>query len=409
MSNSSNAPIRGGTRLRVQIPFFIAVRVVLNTMYRMVYPFLPVFARGIGVDIRTMSSAISIRAAAGTLGPLIAPLSDRRGRRFGMTLGIGLFAAGASIPFLGKGMAFLTAALVLATIGKYVFDPAMQAHLGDRIPYGSRGTAIAFTEWGWSLAFILGVPAAGFLIVRFGWRSPFLVLAILAVAALFAVQFIVPGPRDGTAPGERSPSPAHPRESGRHFREVFNVFRSAPAVAALAVVFLGSFSNEAVNVVLGVWLEDSFGLKIAGLGAASALIGFSEMGAETLAAATIDRIGKIKAILIGLGLNALIVALLPFSVSSPATALAALFALYLTFEYAAVSLIPVISEIQPDRRATLLAFYTAAFSLGRAIGSWISPRLYGLGFQAVAVMAFAGAGLACLTVIWLGRLMSRKK
>jgi MFS family permease len=83
----------------------------LNTAYRMVYPFLPVLARSLGVDLRTMSLALSARSASGVLGPLLAPLTDRHGRRFGLSLGFGLFTMGALV-------AAFTAALVLMTIGK---------------------------------------------------------------------------------------------------------------------------------------------------------------------------------------------------------------------------------------------------------------------------------------------------
>ena len=51
--------------------------------------------------------------------------------------------------------------------------------------------------------------------------------------------------------------------------------------------------------IFGVWLEDSFDLQIAALGAASAVIGLSELGGEGLVAAFVDRLGKPRAI--GLG------------------------------------------------------------------------------------------------------------
>ena len=38
------------------LPAFTAIRTVLNTAHRMVYPFLSIFARGLGVDLTTMSS-----------------------------------------------------------------------------------------------------------------------------------------------------------------------------------------------------------------------------------------------------------------------------------------------------------------------------------------------------------------
>jgi predicted MFS family arabinose efflux permease len=388
--------------IRARLLFFVAVKVVLNTMYRMIYPFLPVLARGLGVDIRTMSLALSVRAVSGALGPLLAPLSDRKGRAFGMALGVGLFTAGAAAAFFGPGFAFFVAALVLTTIGKYVFDPAMLAHLGDIVPFGRRGTALALTEWGWSFAFILGVPAAGFLIVRFGWRSPFLVLAGLGLGALMILRVIFFG-RNGREGRASEPASASRGLAG-HVEKYRAVFRSAAARTALAVIFLGSMANETVNVVFGVWLEDSFGLKIAALGAASAVIGLSELGGETLVAASIDRIGKMRALFIGFGANAVVAILLPLGGRSTGTALVALFAFYLTFEFAVVSAIPLMSEILPGARATLLAFYTAAFSLGRAAGSGISPLLYRAGFPAVALAAVALDILALLGLLLLQRL-----
>jgi len=50
----------------------------------------------------------------------------------------------------------LSAALFLSLIGKYLFDPAMQAYLGDRVPYRERGWRFPLPKW------------AG---VRFYWRG----------------------------------------------------------------------------------------------------------------------------------------------------------------------------------------------------------------------------------------------
>jgi DHA1 family inner membrane transport protein len=384
-------------RIRTQLVFFVASRMTLNTAYRMVYPFLSVFARALGVDLKTMSLALSARSASGMLGPLVAPLTDRHGRRFGLSLGFGLFTTGALVAAFGPDFAAFTVALVLMTIGKYVFDPAVLAHLGDLIPYERRGRALALTELSWSLAFILGVPAAGFLIGRFGWRSPFLGLACLGLAGLVTVRLFFP--RNGHAGAAPAVAPDLRRPG--HFGRYKAVFASPAALAALGVTLAAAMANEVVNVVFGVWLEDSFGLKLAALGAASAIIGISEFGGEGLVAATVDRIGKMNALTIGICANAGAALLLPFAGRTTVTALAGLTLFYLTFEYTVVSIIPVMSEILPGARATLLAFNAAAFSLGRAIGSFISPRLYGAGFAAVAL---AAAGLNAVAFLFLLRL-----
>ena len=89
------------------------------------------------------------------------------------------------------------------TIGKYVFDPSMQAFLGDTVPYARRGKALALTELGWAIAFILGVPAAGFLITKYGWKAPFAGLACLGFAAFVIVRAAFPGVQAKDVSAER--------------------------------------------------------------------------------------------------------------------------------------------------------------------------------------------------------------
>ena len=141
-------------------------------MHRMVYPFLTVFSRGLGVDLTALSLALTFRSLSGTIGPLFATIGDSRGRKLTMMLGLGLFTAGTSVVVFWPTFPAFVAALVMTTLGKYIFDPPMQAYLGDRVPYARRGRVLAVTELGWSLSFIVGIPLMGFLISRWGWLSP---------------------------------------------------------------------------------------------------------------------------------------------------------------------------------------------------------------------------------------------
>ena len=72
-------------------------------------------------------------------------------------------------------------------------------------------------------------------------------------------------------------------------------------------------ANESVNLVFGVWLEGSFGLKLAALGAASAVLGVSELGGEGLSTWLVDRLGKEWSIRAGLLVNSLAAVALVFS------------------------------------------------------------------------------------------------
>jgi DHA1 family inner membrane transport protein len=266
-------------RLRFQLLIVMVLRTIFSTMHRMVYPFLGTFARGLGVDITALSFALTGRALTGAFVPFIAAISDQRGRRFGMLVGIALFTFGVALVAIWPSLWTLTAALILALLGNKLFDPAMQAYFGDRIPYERRGLALAVTEVGWSLSFIIGVPAMGFLIARFGWSAPFPLLAVLGLA-MFAVIWWMAPRRD-----------AHHVPARNLWANFSAVLRNVPALAGISIALWATAGNELVNLIFGIWLEDSFGLQIAALAGASAVIGLSELGGEGLVALLTDRIG----------------------------------------------------------------------------------------------------------------------
>src|SRR4030042_7112178 len=94
-----------------------------------------------------------------------------------------------------------------------------------------------------------------------------------------------------------------------------------------------STANEIVTFVYGVWIEDRFALAIASLGAAALGIGLAELGGESLVGALTDRLGKQRAVAIGLALNCLAALVLPFTASWLPGAIAALMLFFLSFEF----------------------------------------------------------------------------
>ena len=377
-------------RLRFQLLIVMVLRTVFNTMHRMVYPFLGTFARGLGVDITALSFALTARSLIGGFVPFVASVADQRGRRFGMLAGIALFTLGVALVAVWPSLLALTIALVLALLGKYMFDPAMQAYFGDRVPYQQRGLALAVTEFSWSLSFILGVPAMGFLIARYGWSVPFPVLTVLGLGMFATIWWMAPR-RDANHVPARNP-----------WANFGVVLRNSPALIAISIAFWASAANELVNLIFGVWLEDSFGLQIAALAGASAVIGLSELSGESLVAALTDRLGKARALALGLSANAAAAILLPIIGRTEVGALVGLFLFYISFEYMIVSHIPIMTEMAPGARATVMSFNLTGHSLGRALGAFLAPILYGFGFEVVTagVVVFNMIGLFALSRIW---------
>ena len=69
-------------------------------------------------------------------------------------------------------------------------------------------------------------------------------------------------------------------------------------------------------------------------------------------------------------------------------ALVGLFLFYITFEYVMVSHIPLMTELVPSARATLLSFNLAGHSLGRMIGALLATFIYQrFGFLPIALLA----------------------
>lgn len=381
MNSLSLAPLRG--RLIV----FTIARLILNTGYRLVYPFIATFARSLGVGVEAITLAITARSALGLTGPLLGNLGDSIGRKRAMLFGLFLFTLGFALVLFIPSYPSLFTALLLGAVGKIIFDPAMLAHLGDQVAYGRRSTAIAVTEIGWSGASLLGLPLVGWLIARQGWIAPFPLLAFMMLICMILLRRVIPA--DPVAPSSRSTIQA----------TWTSILEHPSAIAALTTTLLISMGYESVNIVYGLWLEGSFGLQVLALGAASSIIGFAELSGEGLVATITDRIGKKRAASLGLLLTAAACITLPIIGRSIFGVLFGLFLFYLSFEFSVASLITLVTELVSTARATLLAWNFAAAAAGRAVGAIAGPWLFDYG---ISVDAAFGAFIIMLAglVFW---------
>jgi len=128
-------PFTISARTRVEIFLFTLTRTVINSGYRMVYPLLPLFATGMGVQLADLSIAFSIRSVLGVFNPFIASLADAHGRKKGLMLGIVLFFAGCGITAVGRNFLSFIVGLSVFGIGNGVFIPSMQSYLGEKVPF----------------------------------------------------------------------------------------------------------------------------------------------------------------------------------------------------------------------------------------------------------------------------------
>jgi len=373
------------------VVMFLA-RLALNLQYRVVYPFLPTISRGLGVPLETASLLLTVRSLVGAFSPVYGLAADRYGRRPMMLAGLLALSAGAAMITLAPGLRIALLAFALLGFSKAAFDPAMQAYIGDSVPYERRGRVMSLLELSWSLSWFVGVPVAGFLIARSGWRSPFALIGGAGALSLAALLWLCPQCGRSAFPTGRA--------------ALLRTFGRVPwrrCLPLLAMTWLITMANENIFIVYGDWLEKQFSLAVTVLGLASLVISVAELIAEFASAALVDSLGKWRSVFAGLILTLGAYLLLPRLAGSLGTALTGVALMFLTFEFSIVASIPLISELAPEVRGTVMALNVSAASLGRMAGSLSGPRLWAAdGLPAVALTS-AGFILIAALVIWFAR------
>ncbi len=362
-------------------------RVVINLPLRLAYPFLRAISAGLGVSLAAASALISMRSLAGIGAPLFGVLTDRWGGRRVMLLGVGLLVLGA---LFVAGLPVYAAALVgfgLMGLAKSAYDPAMQAYVGQRVPYARRGRALGMIEFSWSAAF-LGIPLAGWLIDHASWRVPFVLSAALGVAGAWLMcRTLTP-----ISPPEVGVKKNGPSTNLRH------LIRDRHAWLALSIYALLALAQDTLLIAYGVWIEDVFGLTVTAIGLVSLVIGAAEALGEVGVVLLSDRLGKRRAVLSGLALTACGYILLPRLTGSLALAMAGTAFLYVAFEFSIVALIPLISGLNATARGTLMSLNIAASSVARMVAAPLAVVLYRTGDLTRNGMVSA---LACVLALLL--------
>ena len=374
-------------RYVIQLAVLTVSRLFLNTGLRMVYPFLPAFARGLGVPLATLAALVSLRSAATMISPLFGPLSERYGRRPILALSMLIFAVGCAMILLWPDLWAFGVMLIVVAVAKVIYDPAMQAYIGDTVDYQRRGRALAITELSWAGVFLLGVPFLGWSIENLNWRAPFLLLAIAGAGAAPVLWRALPA-----ADGRNS--------SATTLGQSLRVIRHQRVIWLAALyILLVMLANELLLIIYGDWMESTYALSLSALGLATAVIGAAEVGGELSVAAFIDRVGKRPFVIACGSITVLIYAVMPFVSTSLITALIALFSLFLFFEMTVVGGIPLMTEIVPAARGVVMSIILAAGGLGRAFGALLGPVIWTRG--SFEILGLAAAALTLVAVLIL--------
>lgn len=348
-------------------------RILSDTSNQLFNPFLGTIAAGIGISNQQLGLLVSLRSLSGLTGPLFGAAADRRGHLYMARIGVLLMVCGLTL--LGVSRSLLTTAMAMIPMGLALgmLNPVLQAYVSSQVEYGRRGRALGILEYSWALAGIVGLSGVGWLIATFGWRAAVFVLAGLLLGSLVAFRKLPAALSPGSAPGSRVAQPLHADRA---------VWASALAVG---LTFFGFFN---VMIIHGVWLTEAFAFTPTLLGVVALVLGLADLSGVTVVSLIADRVGPLRLALFA-SLFSAGVYLLPAVVSSLAGTVVALVLMRMMMQVTFVSLLPVMSELQPNNRGQVLGLAGAVGQVGMAIAAATGPWFY-----ANAGPAGLGAGSA---------------
>jgi DHA1 family inner membrane transport protein len=370
--------------LRGRLVVLTLTRFVGNLTVRFPFAFLPTIARGLGVSLTSMGVAFAIADLAGLSSAYVGHRVDRGHNRLGMVAGMTALSVGALLAGVSNGIVLFTAAITCVGLGKATYDTAMNTWIGHSVPFYRRGRITGITEYSWALSFFIGVPILGLLIDATSWRGPFILMAVLSLVMAGVVYLTFPA--DSPTEGSEIPKVDWDRQM-------------VAVMAALAGI---AFGQQMILLTYAAWLEDSFDLAVQGLGFVALVIGIGEIGGTTATVLFTDRLGKRRAIMVGVVIMIPGALLLPATVGSLPLALLVLALIFLGFEFALISWLPLLSEIRPEARGTVTGYGLAVYTFARAAGALAGPFiLTEFGINEVTILAAASMVVALAVLYFL--------
>ena len=161
--------------------------------FMVMMPLGPILMRELAVGTREFGLLVSAYTfTAAISGMLVASFIDRFERKRLLLAVLALFALATLFCALAPDFATLLVARGAAGAFGGVLGAMVQTMVGDLVPLRRRGRASGTIMAAFSVATVAGVPASLWLANHFGWRSPFLLVAVLSCGFLAIAWRLLP-------------------------------------------------------------------------------------------------------------------------------------------------------------------------------------------------------------------------
>ena len=155
---------------------------LMGTDLFVVSPLLPFISEEYNVSPETTGWMVTVFAVTYAFSaPVFGWLSDKKGRRTFIMFGLLLFAISNALTAFASSFLWLIVSRILAGLSVASITPLIYAIIGDIAPPNRRGTWLSIVVSGHLTALWAGAPLGTLLEHFLGWRSVFVVMAIIGV------------------------------------------------------------------------------------------------------------------------------------------------------------------------------------------------------------------------------------
>jgi DHA1 family inner membrane transport protein len=235
---------------------------VVGTAEYLIAGLLPQVGADLGVSVSTAGQAVTAYALGVVIGGPLVTMATARLPRKGVALGLLLlFAAGSALSAWAPAFEVLLAGRVVSSFSHAAFLALALVTATQVVPAERVGRAVATVASGFTVATLLGVPLGALLGERAGWRTPFVVLTVLALAGAASLAAVMPrSPAQDTSIREelrvvtRRPVLVSVATTAVGFAGVMSVF----TYIALSLTQVTGFTAQVVSLLLLAYGAGSF-------------------------------------------------------------------------------------------------------------------------------------------------------
>ncbi len=348
------------------------------------------------------ATAVSAYAwCAGLSGLFAATYIDRFDRKKLLLVVFVLFALSNLACALAGSFLMLQAARAFAGLTAGVLGSIVMAVVSDVIPQSRRGAATGIVMTSFSLAAVFGVPMGILLGARFGWESPFYLLAALSALICIAGLRVVPtlvGHLHKQAPPLLRVLP-----------NLLALLLHPPFVRAFLLTGMVAGASMVVIPFMAPVLVANHGVLPAQLSWVYMAGGVATFFTARIIGRSSDRFGAVR---VFRAIAVFSIVPLMFVTHLPALSLLAIIMLFPLLMIAMsgrfIPLQALVSTVpKPAERGAFLSVNSAVQSLGTGLGAWLGGMLLSSGrsgeILGYGANGWVAAAITVVAVIWIGQ------